>query len=156
MALMVGNMKKNILIIFSILVIFSSLIACASNGSSDTNFSTTVTYDKESIYSYNTANNRQKENITDKSKKSTTEISTDNSKKDLAKNNSSTASNENDNICVFEYSSKVDSSITNYSNKDITASSVTQSTKLTNEQTSKINKNTTPATDKYGWINKWY
>lgn len=149
-------MKKALLITISILVIICSFAACKSNGSGD-NMTTAVTDKSGETHYYSQVTGSDKKPVTDdKGKPVTTEITASGSKK-APSNKASTdkADGSADNTVKFEATTKAADSTAVGTTKGTTAvTSAAQGS--TNQPTSTTEKQTKPATDKDGWVDKWY
>lgn len=150
-------MKKALLITISILVIICSFAACKSNGSGDNMTTVAVTDKSGETHYYSQVTGSDKKPVTDgKGKPVTTEITASGSKK-APSNKASTdkADGSADNTVKFEATTKAADSTAVGTTKDTTAvTSAAQGT--TNQPTSTTEKQTKPATDKDGWVDKWY
>lgn len=139
-------MKKALLITISILVIICSFAACKSNGSGDNMTTVAVTDKSGETHYYSQVTDSDKKPVTDgKGKPVTTEITASDSKK-APSNKASTDKTVGsaDNTVKFEATTKGTTAATS-------AAQVT-----TNQPTSTTEKQTKPATDKDGWVDKWY
>lgn len=150
-------MKKALLITISILVIICSFAACKSNGSGDNMTTVAVTDKSGETHYYSQVTDSDKKPVTDgKGKPVTTEI-TESSSKKAPSNKASTdkADGSADNTVKFEATTKAaDSTAVGTTKGTTAATSAAQST--TNQPTSTTEKQTKPATDKDGWVDKWY
>lgn len=150
-------MKKALLITISILVIICSFAACKSNGSGDNMTTVAVTDKSGETHYYSQVTGSDKKTVTDgKGKPVTTEITASGSKK-APSNKASTdkADGSADNTVKFEATTKAADSTAVGTTKGTTAvTSAAQGT--TNQPNSTTEKQTKPATDKDGWVDKWY
>lgn len=151
-------MKKALLITISILVIICSFAACKSNGSGDNMTTVAVTDKSGETHYYSQVTGSDKKPITDgKGKPVTTEITASSSKKAPSNkaNAAKTTVGSADNAVKFEATTKAADSTAVGTTKGTTAvTSAAQGT--TNQPTSTTEKQTKPATDKDGWVDKWY
>mgnify|MGYP006927000620 FL=1 len=150
-------MKKALLITISILVIICFFAACKSNGSGDNMTTVAVTDKSGETHYYSQVTGSDKKPVTDgKGKPVTTEITASGSKK-APSNKASTdkADGSADNTVKFEATTKSADSTAVGTTKGTTAvTSAAQGT--TNQPASTTEKQTKPATDKDGWVDKWY
>lgn len=150
-------MKKALLITISILVIICSFAACKSNGSGDNMTTVAVTDKSGETHYYSQVTGSDKKPVTDgKGKPVTTEITASGSKK-APSNKASTdkADGSADNTVKFEATTKaVDPTAVGTTKSTTAVTSAAQGT--TNQPTSTTEKQTKPATDKDGWVDKWY
>lgn len=150
-------MKKALLITISILVIICSFAACKSNGSGDNMTTFAVTDKSGETHYYAQVTGSDKKPVTDsKGNAVTTEITAPDSKKALS-NKASTdkADGSADNTVKFEAPTKaVDPTAVGTTKGTTAVTSAAQGT--TNQPTSTTEKQTKPATDKDGWVDKWY
>lgn len=150
-------MKKALLITISILVIICSFAACKSNGSGDNMTTVAVTDKSGETHYYSQVTGSDKKPVTDgKGKPVTTEITASGSKKAPSnKSSSDKADGSADNTVKFDATTKAADSTAVGTTKGTTA--VTSSAQgTTNQPTSTTEKQTKPATDKDGWVDKWY
>lgn len=143
-------MKKALLITISILVIICSFAACKSNGSGDNMTTVAVTDKSGETHYYSQVTGSDKKPVT-------TEITASDSKKSPSNKASAakTTVGSADNAVKFEATTKAaDSTAVGTTKGTTAATSAAQST--TNQPTSTTEKQTKPATDKDGWIDKWY
>ena len=161
-------MKKQLLIFSILVVIISIFVSCSTNSSSEVLSTTAVTDSNGITHYYEPVTDLSKETATDKKGDVvTTEITVKNTT--TTSHTSLSSQNNADNDIEFKSVEKstTSASITrNEKTSTITRSDAgtqkSNTSSQNNSTTSKLttniatNKQTQPATDKDGWINKWY
>lgn len=161
-------MKKQILIIVSVVVIICSFVACTHNSGSESISTTAVTDSNGITHYYKPVTDENKDIVT---KENGDVITTEITVQSIAaktQTSSTSAQNEADNVVDYDLvTNNTTSTSTTQSNTTTQKSTTTTQNQTTpttqaNTTTSKPTTNLTtqkptqPATDKDGWINKWY
>ncbi|MGN0523010.1 MAG: hypothetical protein ACI4IG_01925 [Eubacterium sp.] len=172
-------MNKKILFIIGIIIIISALVACSGNNSSIEITSTTAVTDIEGqTHYYESVINENGETVTDKEGNTVlSEIETDTYGKAVTEKDGRYVTNEYTTVLAIESlteKSSITEKVLSDTTKDITdadnhiefetsADDTTKTTTITQANTTTqkattttTQKQTQPATDQDGWINKWY
>lgn len=159
-------MKKQLIFISVFIIIVSIFVSCSVNSSSE-DVSTTAVTDSNGTTHYYEPVTDDKGNIstTEKNQGVYAEIETQSNGKAVTENSGKYVTNEHTTFLPIE--STTDSS-TKKSKPDITATvtenqttnttetTATTATETTTKEETTTKKETQPATDKDGWITKWY
>ncbi len=156
-------MKKQIIIISVFVVIISIFVSCSANSSSEDVSTTAVTDSKGSTHYYEPVTDDKGDiSTTEKNRGVYAEIETQSNDKAVTEKSGKYVTNEHTTVLPIESTtatstqkSKPDITTTT-TEKQTTSTTETTVTETTTKNETTTKKETQPATDKDGWITKWY